>query len=100
MDGHSAPISSTELYGRLGTASAPLLVDVRRQDAFNGDDRLIVGAFHAPSESVDSWRKNLPADRKVVAYCVHGHEVSQGAAAALRESGIAATYLEGGIAAW
>jgi hypothetical protein len=30
-------------------------------------------------------------------YCVHGHEVSQNAAKALRESGLSAQYLEGGI---
>jgi rhodanese-related sulfurtransferase len=98
MDG--TPISSKELYGRLGTASAPVLVDVRRQDAFNADDRLIVGACHASPESVDRWRQELPRERPVVAYCVHGHEVSQGAAATLRKAGIQATYLEGGIAGW
>jgi rhodanese-related sulfurtransferase len=85
---------------RLGTAAAPLLVDVRRQDAFNADDRLIVGALHLPPGDVESWRKDVPEDRPVVAYCMHGHEVSQNTAAALRKSGIEATYLEGGISGW
>ena len=44
--------------------------------------------------------KTLAPGRPVVAYCVHGHEVSQGAAASLRRAGIKAAYLEGGIAEW
>jgi rhodanese-related sulfurtransferase len=98
MDGIS--ISPKELYTRLGTASAPLLVDVRHQDAFSADDRLIVGAFHAAPEQGERWQQELPRARPVVAYCAQGHEVSQGAAAALRKAGLQATYLEGGIAAW
>jgi hypothetical protein len=35
-----------------------------------------------------------------VAYCVHGHEVSQNVASALRQLGVQAAYLEGGIAGW
>jgi hypothetical protein len=49
---------------------------------------------------VEIWCKGLPAGRPVVAYCVHGHEVSQGVAARLQQAGIKATYLDGGIAAW
>ena len=100
MAGTSTQISSTDLYSRLGTAAAPVLLDVRRNDAFSADDKLIIGAFHRLPEEVDRWRKDLPAHRPVVAYCAHGHEVSQGAAASLRKSGIQASYLEGGIAAW
>src|SRR5262249_29594093 len=33
-------------------------------------------------------------------YCVHGHEVSQGAAAALNDAGISTRYLEGGLEGW
>ena len=35
-----------------------------------------------------------------VLYCVHGHEVSQGAAAILRRQGYDVRVLEGGIEAW
>ena len=99
MDG-SFRISPHDLYARLGTASSPLLVDVRRQAAFDADDRLIVGARHEAPEAVGGWAGALPVGRPVVAYCVHGHEVSQGVAAALRQAGIEAAYLEGGIAGW
>jgi rhodanese-related sulfurtransferase len=93
-------MSSTDLYEQLGTATAPVLIDVRRSEAFGQDGRLIIGASHRPPEQVERWLKDLPAGRPVVAYCVHGHDVSQGVAAALRRSGQDARYLEGGIAAW
>lgn len=100
MDGTALPVSSLELYGRLGTASAPVLIDVRRDEAFSKDGGLIVGAFHRSPGDVERWSKELVSDRPVVAYCVHGHEVSQGVAASLRQAGIRAAYLEGGIAGW
>ena len=59
-----------------------------------------VSAFHRPPEDVARWAYELPVGRPVVVYCVHGHEVGQNAAKALRAAGIDATYLEGGIAAW
>ena len=93
-------MSSHDLHARLGTARAPVLVDVRRDAAFHGDDRMIVGAVHRPPEDVDTWRSELPPGRSVVAYCVHGHEVSQGVAAALVRAGLEAAYLAGGIAGW
>jgi len=99
MDGN-LPVSPDELYARLGTASAPMLVDVRRQEAFSADDKLIIGAFHRRPQDVDSWLDELPNGRPVVAYCSHGREVSQGVAAGLRAAGIKAAYLEGGISAW
>jgi rhodanese-related sulfurtransferase len=100
MDGNLQSVSADELYARLGTALAPMLVDVRRQEAFSADDKLIVGAFHRPPQDVDSWLDELPNDRSVVAYCSHGREVSQGVAAGLRAAGIKASYLEGGVSAW
>jgi rhodanese-related sulfurtransferase len=100
MDGRSQSISSTDLYARLGTASAPLLLDVRREQAFSKDDTLIIGALRRSPGDVERWSRDLIAGRPVVAYCVHGHEVSQGVAASLRQAGLDAAYLEGGIAGW
>jgi len=102
MDGQdpSYSISPAQLYARLGTAFSPLVVDVRRADGFESGDRLIVGAARRDPEHDPQWLKGLPADRPVVAYCVHGQNVSQGAAAALRGAGLQGAYLEGGIAAW
>ena len=100
MDGRPLSISPQDVYAKLGTAAAPLLIDVRRAAAFDADDRLIIGSARRLPDQVTGWRGALPAGRSVVAYCVHGHEVSQGVAAALQQNGVAAAYLEGGIAAW
>jgi len=100
MDENSLPISPIDLYGRLGTASAPVVVDVRPQDAFATDDTLIIGALRCSPEDVDRWRESLTPARAVVAYCGHGQEVSQGVAATLRTAGIPAVNLDGGIAGW
>src|SRR5262249_46373193 len=100
MDGTLLSVSAAELYAHLGTASAPMLVDVRRQDAFDADERLIIGAIHHDPEEVDRWSRELPVGHTVVAYCSHGGEVSQGVRNALRAAGVKAAYLEGGISAW
>jgi rhodanese-related sulfurtransferase len=100
MEGQAHSISSQQLYECLGKASAPILVDVRRQDAFGTDDRLIIGALHRPPEEVERWQREFPASQPIVAYCGHGREVSQGVAAALRRAGVEARYLEGGIGGW
>lgn len=100
MDGKVPSVSSNELYNRLGTTSAPVLLDVRLDDAFSNDGTLIIGAFRRAPEEVAHWSKDLAPGRPVVAYCVRGHDVSQGVAASLRRAGIEAAYLEGGIAGW
>src|SRR5712671_902866 len=100
MDGNTHLVSPTDLYAHLGTASAPLLIDVRRNDAFNTDDTMIIGALRRLPEDVEHWQKELPQDRPVVAYCVHGHEVSQGVATSLQGAGLNAGYLQAGITGW
>jgi rhodanese-related sulfurtransferase len=75
-------------------------VDVRRQDAFGNDNRLIIGALRRLPEEVEHWRKDFSASRPIVAYCNHGREVSQGVAEELRRAGVNAVYLEGGIGGW
>ena len=100
MDGQAHSISSQQVYQHLGTASAPILVDVRGQDAFGNDDRLIIGALYRSPEEVERWRNEFSASRPIIAYCSHGREVSQGVTEALRRAGVEASYLEGGIGGW
>ncbi len=98
MDGPALSISPTDLHARIGTASAPIVVDVRRTVP-SPSDRLIVSAFHQPPDEVARW-SHLALGRPVVVYCRQGHDVSQGVAAALRAAGIEAVYLDGGFAGW
>jgi rhodanese-related sulfurtransferase len=100
MDDRKHSISPEILYARLGTDAAPIIVDVRRDTDFAGAETLVVDAFHRSPDHVEQWRTDLPSGRQVVTYCVHGRQVSQGVAAALRLMGVEADFLEGGIAAW
>src|SRR6185437_5277002 len=99
MDGTRKTISPQDLHSSIGTAASPLVIDVRRASAFDSGDALIVGAIRRLPDAVDRWGRELPQGRRVIAYCVHGQQVSQGVAEALAASGVDATYLEGGISA-
>lgn len=83
-------ISVTELRERLEGAEAPVVLDVRRAPAFADSPSLIPGATRLEPEAVDAWAAELPKDRPVVAYCVLGHQVSQGVVARLEQLGVGA----------
>src|SRR5262245_14302088 len=99
-DGTLLSVSGAELHAHLGTASAPMVVDVRRQDVFEADDSLIIGALRRAPGGADQWSQKLPLGRTVVVYCSHGGEVSQGIAKTLRVGSVKAAYLNGGVSAW
>ena len=93
-------ISPETLYASLGTGSAPLMLDVRRDAAFEQDPAMVVGAVRRSPDEIAAWLDRLPPGRPVVAYCAHGGEISQGVVAALRGADVPARFLVGGIAAW
>jgi rhodanese-related sulfurtransferase len=87
MDGSKPPsISPQDLYSAIGTAAAPVVIDVRRSAAFAADHRMIVGAIRRDPDEIQNWRQELPSGRAVVVYCVHGHEASQEAASRILRS--------------
>ena len=88
-------ISALSLRQSLASARPPLVIDVRKGPTFLGAPDLIRGALRRDPRRVADWGKTLPGEADIVVYCVHGHEVSQGAAKAL-----GARYLEGGIEGW
>jgi rhodanese-related sulfurtransferase len=98
MDG--IPISPENLYARLGTARAPLVIDVRRQGEFDANGTLIIGAVRRSPAEAERWLKNLAPGRGVVTYCSTGRDGSQEIATTLRHAGIQAEYLEQGLAGW
>ncbi len=93
-------ISPDRLYRRLGSELTPLLVDVREEADFAADERMIVGAIRRSPDSVAEWRRDLPADRPAVVYCMSGESVGERVTAALRAVGIDAAYLERGMRGW
>src|SRR3546814_3451218 len=93
-------ISPESLKRRLGRNPAPLLLDVRKQPAFAADGVMIAGAQWRDPQAIEAWLGELPKGAEIVAYCIHGHDVSQGVVHRLREHGFDACYLEGGIENW
>ena len=87
-----------ELHARLDSDAAPVVVDVRLSDDRARD--LLPGTPWRDMEKVDEWAGDLPTDRPVVVYCMYGAWVSQDTAAALRDRGVDARVLQGGISAW
>ena len=95
-----ASITAAQLAARLGRSGHPLILDVRKAPAFEAATHLIAGALRIAPDRLTQALPHLPRGRDLVAYCVHGHQVSQGAAQQLREAGFNAVYLEGGAEHW
>ncbi len=75
------------------------LIDVRKEAARDLSGFAIPQSGRELPLDVESWWPGYRG-RRVVVYCVHGHEVSQGVCAVLREHGVDAAFLEGGFEAW
>jgi rhodanese-related sulfurtransferase len=93
-------ITIDELRHHIGTADAPIVYDVRRKAVYDEDPRTLPTARWREHTRVHEWAGEIPAGASVVLACVHGHNVSQLAAAALREKGIAARVLAEGNEGW
>jgi rhodanese-related sulfurtransferase len=92
-------ITPQKLWDKIGTANAPLIVDVRKSEAVAAANGLIPGAILRDPHDTDTWRFDGDP-RTIVIACVHGHQRSQMAAAQLRARGLDARVLEGGYDAW
>ena len=93
-------LSVNDLKARLWHGVDVTLVDVRRAGAHEADPALIPGAVWRDPEQVAAWAQELPRNRPVVAYCMHGHEISAVVVERLRELGFEAARLEGGLEGW
>ena len=92
-------ISADKLSRLIGTAHTPVLIDVRLDEEFDADPRVIPGAIRRSHLNTHEWAPPLTG-RSVIVICQKGHKLSEGAAAWLRHSGVAAESLEGGFVGW
>jgi rhodanese-related sulfurtransferase len=92
-------ISTEKLSRLIGTPNAPTLIDVRIDDDFAADPRLIPGATRRPHGEVQEWASRFTG-QSVVVVCQKGQKLSEGAAAWLRHNGVEAEVLEGGHVGW
>jgi rhodanese-related sulfurtransferase len=92
-------ISHDKLARLIGTPKCPALIDVRTDEDFSADPRLIPGSIRRSHGDLSSWSGHL-AGRTAVVICNEGHKLSHGVAAWLRHQGAEADVLEGGFRAW
>jgi rhodanese-related sulfurtransferase len=92
-------ITVDKLARLIGTPKCSAIVDVRSEEDFAADPRLIPGSLRRGHAGVSGWAHEFEG-RSVVAACQRGLKLSQGVAAWLRHFGIEADSLEGGIEAW
>jgi rhodanese-related sulfurtransferase len=92
-------ISPEKLARLIGTANTPALIDVRIDEDFAADPRLIPGSLRRSHLNVADWAASL-AGRSAIIICHKGQKLSEGTAAWLRHSGVPAETLEGGFLGW
>ncbi len=92
-------ITVAQLSRLIGLPDAPALIDLRTDDDFRADPRLIPGSIRKDDRHVSEWNMEY-SSAPVVVFCEKGRKLSQGAAALLRCRGLAAETLEGGFDAW
>jgi rhodanese-related sulfurtransferase len=92
-------ITVEKLARLVGTPKCPAVVDVRAEEDFAADPRLIPGAVRRPHDAAPAWAGELPGGSAVVV-CRGGRKLGEGVAAWLRHEGVPAEALAGGFEAW
>ena len=92
-------ISPDKLSRLIGTAHMPALIDVRTDEDFAADPRLIPGAIRRSHQDAGDWSGKFSGNSAIVV-CMRGAKLAQGTAAWLRHANVAAETLEGGFEGW
>jgi len=92
-------ITTSQLARLIGIPQAPAIIDVRTDEDYRADPRLLPGSLRRDHRAVAQWAPNY-RDRSVVVLCQRGQKLSEGTAAWLRHERISAEVLEGGFEGW
>ncbi|WP_192937230.1 chromate resistance protein ChrB domain-containing protein [Sinorhizobium meliloti] len=92
-------ISPEKLARLIGTPQCPALIDVRIDEDFDADPRLVPGSIRRDYRELQLLTDDL-CGQAVIVVCHRGKKLSYGVAAWLRNAGIPADVLEGGFEAW
>jgi rhodanese-related sulfurtransferase len=92
-------ISADELASLVGTPACPPIVDVRREAVFREAEAMVASAVWRDHLLAPEWAARY-VGRAPIVYCAHGHNVSEIAAALLRNAGVPARILAGGFEAF
>jgi rhodanese-related sulfurtransferase len=88
-------ITRTELESLMAEGRRVVVLDVRTADEFARGT--VFGARNVTAAELPDAIAGLPRDAVVVAVCNHGGSRSQGAAQVLRDAGLDARFLVGGV---
>src|SRR5882762_5122543 len=88
MSSHTS-ISQDKLARLIGTAKTPVLIDVRTDEDFAADPRLIPGAVRRNHEAAADWGEEF-SGRSAVVMCLRGQKLAEGTAAWLRHADVSA----------
>jgi rhodanese-related sulfurtransferase len=92
-------ISADKLIRLIGTPKCPALVDVRSEEEFAVDPRLVPCSVRRACGAVFDWAAELRG-RSAVIICQDGLGLSGGVAALVRDAGVPAETLEQGFVGW
>jgi rhodanese-related sulfurtransferase len=98
MSSHTS-ISQDKLARLIGTPKTPVLIDVRTDEDFAADPRLIPGAVRHSHQDAADWSSEYSGGSAIVV-CMRGAKLAQGTAAWLRHADVSAETLEGGFEGW
>jgi Fe-Mn family superoxide dismutase len=109
--GHSLPLedpsdkslpslSVEELAAQLAKGEPVQVLDARPRHHISRTVDLMEGATWRDPDRVDEWIGELAPDRPVAVYCAYGFHVGCNVTRVLRERGLDARYVRGGISAW
>jgi rhodanese-related sulfurtransferase len=92
-------ITVAQLSRLVGLPGAPVLADVRTDQEYKSDLRLVPTAQRHTSIGVEGWCRRY-GGQSIVVLCQIGESLSHAVAARLRHEGFEAQTLEGGYDAW
>jgi rhodanese-related sulfurtransferase len=92
-------ISPDKLTRLIGTAKTPALIDVRTDEDFAADPRLLPSAVRRSHQDAADWGDQF-SGRSAIVVCQRGQKLSVGTAAWLRHVNVSAEALEGGFEGW
>ena len=92
-------ITVPQLSRLIGLPHLPAIIDVRADEEFSSDPRLIPGSRRRAAGGQVSWGSEY-AGQSVIVVCKDGLHLSQGIGALIRQQGVDAQTLEGGYDSW
>jgi len=92
-------ITVQQLSRLIGLSNAPAIIDVRVDEDYAADPRLIPSSRRRDFRTCQAWGSEYQG-QTVIVTCQKGLKLSQGVAAWMRHEGIDAQTLEGGFEAW